>query len=540
MYPKGQTYFYGAVIYTVGIIVVKLMGAFYKIPLGNLLGDDGYNHFIIAYKIYNVFLTVSTAGIPVAMSRLISESNTLGCEQQVCRIFRVGLWTFVVIGSVGSVIMLLFSTELANIMGDIRASYCIFVMAPSVLFVCVTAAYRGYAQGHADMIPTTVSQIVETATKVVVGLAVAYALNSLGKSIEICAAGAIFGTTISSLVAMLYLIKNRRKYQAEGPATSLDSTAIFQRRVFKELLHIGWPITISSSVMSLIQLADSVIILNLLQQRLGYTEIAAYVLNGAYEKAATVYNLPSAFVVPFMASVVPAVTSARISKNQNEACVVAENTMRMCTIICLPMAVGMTVLAEPCMSVLFPSVARQGNLLLCELGIASYFMTMSLITNSILSANGNERLPLISIFLGGVTKVVITYVLVGNPTINIYGAPIGTFCCYIVMLTSNLFFISKRMIRAMDLGRILGKAGISAVIMGVAARTTWIILYETMKEVSAMLANRPLNVLVPFVAAVIMGAMIYIVLIIAFRAITVEDMKLFPKGECIARKLHMY
>ena len=538
---KGQSFLHGAAIYTVGIVIIKILGAIYKIPLGNILGDDGFTHFDLTYRIYNVFLTISTAGLPVAMSRLISEADTVNRDQQVRRVFQVSLWAFVVMGTIGTVIMMAFPTGLAAMMGDIQAARCVFIMAPSVLLVCVVAAYRGYAQGHADMIPTTVSQVIETGVKVAVGLACAIGLHRMGYSVEICAAGAILGTTVSSLAAMLYMqLKVHRKYEVRPPVREDSDVPDSRKKILWDLLRIGIPITISTSVMSLIQLADSMITLNQLQNAAGYTANAAYVLNGVYGKAMTVYNVPSAFVVPFMASVVPAVTAARVRNRPGETCEVAENAMRLCTLLCLPMAVGMAVLARPCMEVLYPGSASQGGVLLCELGIACYFMTMSLMTNSILPANGNERLPLVSILLGGITKVVVTYVLVGNPVINIYGAPIGTICCYIVMVAVNFYFIGRKMDRPLRIGRIFGRAGVSVAVMGVAAWAVWSLLHGLMGGVTMEIMNRPLNILLPFGAAVAAGVIVYLIMVIALRAITLEDMKMLPKGEKIAKLLHIH
>ena len=526
---KGQNFLHGAAIYTVGIIVIKLLGAVYKIPLGNILGDDGFTHFDVTYKIYNVFLTIATAGVPVALSRLISEASAVDRVQQVRRVFRVGLWAFLGMGLFGTLAMLLFPAALADWVGDIQATRCIFIMAPSVVLVCVAAAYRGYGQGHADMIPTTVSQIVETAVKVAVGLGAAGILHAMGKSVDICAAGAILGTTVSSLAAMLYMqIKIRRKYDVNPKVTPESDMPDNGRRILWDLLRIGIPITISSSIMSFVQLADSKITLNQLQHAAGYAPSAAFILNGAYAKAMTVYNVPSAFVVPFMASLVPAISAARVRGDRLGACDVAEKSLRMCTLLCLPMAVGMAVLAKPCMMFLYPGSAEQGGILLSELGVVCYFMTMSLMTNAILPANGNERLPLVSSLLGLLTKIAATYFFVGDPRLNIYGAPLGTLCCYIVMLTANLFFIARHMARPMNLWRIFGRAGISAGVMGVAAWSVWDLLHGLTGGLA-----------IPFLAGVAAGVVVYVVLIIALRAITLEDMKLIPKGEKVAKILHI-
>ena len=536
---KGQNFLHGAAIYTIGIIVVKILGAVYKIPLGNILSDAGFAHFDVTYKIYNFFLTIATAGLPVAMSRLISEAHSMDRENQVYRIFKVGTATFLVLGVVGTAIMMLFPGQIAAYMNDAQTEKSIFVMAPSVALVCVTAAYRGYAQGHADMIPTTVSQVVETGVKVVVGLGAAGWLYKNGYSMEICVAGAILGTTISSVAAMLYLmIKVHRKYDVKPGPEAVDRPPS-NRWVLSNLLRIGIPITLSTSIMSVIQLLDAGITMSQLKNTAGYASDAADILYGVYGKAMTVYNVPSAFVVPFLSSIVPAVAAARMRKGAEAATDLAESGMRMSTLLCLPMAVGMAVLAEPCMKVLYPQSASQGALLLFELGITCYFMTMGLMTNSILPAYGNERLPLISILCGGTVKVIVTFLLVGDPNVNIYGAPLGTLCCYLVMLGMNLYFMGKHMARPMNIGKILGRSGVSVLVMGIAAWSVWSLLHGLMGGVLGVVAGRELNVLLPFAAAVVVGVVVYLVLIIALRAITLEDMKLFPKGEKLAKLLHI-
>jgi stage V sporulation protein B len=391
------------------------------------------------------------------------------------------------------------------------------------------------------MIPTTVSQIIETAVKVMVGLACAGILHKMGKSVAICAAGAILGTTVSSLAAMVYMmIAVHRKYEMRPAVTEKSDVPDSRKKILWDLLRIGVPITISTSVMSLVQLADAKITLNQLQNAVGYASNAAYVLNGAYGKAMTVYNVPSAFVVPFVSSIIPAISAARVRGDREEVCAIAEKAMRMCTLLCLPMAVGMAVLAKPCMDVLYPGTASQGAVLLCELGVACYFMTMSLMTNAILPANGNEKLPLVAIVLGGITKVIVTYVLVGNSAVNIYGAPIGTISCYVVMLSVNLFFMAKKMARPIRVGSVVGRPALSAAIMGVGAWAVWSLLHGLMGGVTGTIAGREISTLVPFVAAVLTGVIVYVVMVIALRAITREDMKLFPKGEKIAKILHIH
>jgi stage V sporulation protein B len=248
---KGQNYLHGAAILAAGVVIMKILGAIYKIPMGNILGDEGFAHFNVAYNIYNVLLILSTAGLPVALSRMISEASALNRPIQVKRCFKVALAAFAVLGTLGSLIMFLFPMELASLMNDVEASQSILAMSPAVLLVCLASAYRGYAQGHSDMKPTTVSQVVEVAVKVFVGLALAWTLSSMGKSLPICSAGAIFGVTAGSLVSLIYMFFQKRRVDINNQKP-ISSPDIPDRSdvVLKNLLKIGIPIALGSSVMA--------------------------------------------------------------------------------------------------------------------------------------------------------------------------------------------------------------------------------------------------------------------------------------------------
>ena len=173
---KKQNYLHGAAILAFGVVIMKILGAIYKIPLGNILGDVSYGYFNTAYNIYNVFLTLATAGLPVALSRMISEANTLGRPMQAKRTFRVALVTFAAIGVIGTAVLALFHVEFAVGMDSPRSAQSILAVSPSVLLCCVLSAYRGYCQGNGNMKPTTVGQVLEVFAKVIVGFVLAYIL----------------------------------------------------------------------------------------------------------------------------------------------------------------------------------------------------------------------------------------------------------------------------------------------------------------------------------------------------------------------------
>lgn len=200
-----QNYLHGAAMMTAGVVVIKILGAIYKIPLGNILGDEGYGYFSVAYNIYYVFLNMATAGMPVALSRMISEADTLGRPVQARKIFRVAWLTFAIFGLLLGLVMFLFPTELAGMLNNVRAAQSIWALSPALVLVYLTSTYRGYAQGMSNMKPTTVSQILEVVGKVAVGLVLAWSFTRAGKSLPVASAGAIFGVTAGGAFALIYV-----------------------------------------------------------------------------------------------------------------------------------------------------------------------------------------------------------------------------------------------------------------------------------------------------------------------------------------------
>ena len=528
-----QNYLHGAAILAAGVIITKILGAIYKIPLGNILGDEGYAHFMVAYNLYNVFFTLATAGFPVALSRMISEADTLHKPMQMRRTFHVALVAFACIGLLSSLIMYLFPTELAVLMDDVEAAQCIWAIAPSMLFVCLAAAYKGYAQGQSNMKPTTVAQVLEMLVKTIVGLVLAWYLAKLGKGLPIAAGGAIFGVTAGSVIALLYLFVYKRRHYPDRSVAEPDAPTS-AGRIVKELLRIGIPITLGSSVLSLINLIDAKLVLNRLQTAAGFSYHDAKILYGIYGKAQTLYNLPAAFVVPLTISIVPAITAFVVRKKYGEAAEVAESAIRISGVIALPMGIGMAVLSAPIMGILYPTGHASGVMLLTLLGGAAFFVCLASITTAVLQASQRELYPVLSMLVGGVVKIVVNWLLVGDPRVNIYGAPIGTLVCYIVMCLMNRYFIRRHLQASPRVGSVLIRPAISAVIMGAAV---WCVYHGC----TALLGGNPgwklLSVITLLSVAV--GVATYLAAIVKTRAITAADLGRIPHGDRLAVLLHI-
>lgn len=530
---KEQNYLFGAAIMTAGVIIMKILGAVYKIPLGNMLGDDGYGLFLQAYYVYSMFLTLATAGFPVALSRMISSAQTRGLQMQARRTYTVAWRAFFALGVVCSAVMFIFPEWLADtLIHSPDTALSIQALAPAVLLCCVVSTYRGLTQGYGNMTPTTVSQVIEVLAKVIVGLALAGYLIKQGYDNTVSVAGAIFGVTVGSLVALVYMmVYKMRNYRFESVAEpDVPESA---GTILKNLLRIGIPIALGSVVLSLINLLDAGLCMSRLQDAVGYSYKYANTLYGVYGKAQTLFNLPAAFITPLTISIVPAISAQLALKNRAQAGKISEDSLRISMAVALPMGVGLAVLSEPIMNVIYPTAHEAGGLLLCLLGIASVFVCFSLMSTAVLQASGNEKLTLYSIIAGGLVKITINWFIIAIPSVNIYGAPIGTICCYVTMCVMNIIFINRSLDKKLSFKNVFLRPAVPSLIMGIAA---YGVFYLCCMFIAP---DGRLAMALDMCIAIAVAVIVYAVAVIKLRAITAEDMALIPKGDKIARLLHM-
>lgn len=537
---KKQNFLHGAAILTAGVVVIKILGAIYKIPLRNIIGETGYGYFFAAYTVYNFFLTISTAGLPVALSRMISEANTLGRPRQARRTFHVALGTLGVLGLVFTLLMLLFPTEMAiALISKPQVSRCVFAIAPAVLLVCLTSAFRGYIQGNGNMTPTTLGQVLEVLVKVVVGLALAIWFTKMGRSVPESAAGAIFGVSVGSLAVLIYMAWSyKRQYRAAALKACAQSGDVPDsvKRTLWQFVRIGVPITLGASVMSLFSLIDTKLINMQLPGVPGIGPALADELYGAYSTMQTLYNLPAAFITPMSIAVVPAISAAAVRHARGEVGQITESSLRISAVVALPMGVGLAVLAAPIVALLFPDSNAAGPTILTYMGVASFFVCIALVTNAILQADGRETLPIVSMLIGGVIKIACNLLLVGRPEINILGAAIGTIVCYAVICVINCLFITKKMAVQPNYLRAFLPPLLSSLVMGAGA---WGVYGLAARALRLGPDSSGLMTLLALGAAIAVAVVVYVVMVVVTRSVTLEDMKLIPKGEKIAKLLHI-
>lgn len=562
--PKSakNTFYGGAAILTVSTIIVKALGALYKIPLGNILPDEVMADYTSAYNIYTVLLNISITGLPVAVSKCISEASTLGRRNQTMKIFRVAFTAFLAMGLLSFLCMTVFAIPVSNnILQNPKAVYCVLALSPSVLCVCLMSPLRGFFQGHLNMWPTGVSQIIESFFKLAAGLLLAMYLVNIAKLPEYGSVGAILGVSIGSVVALVYLLFFFfRSLFTDESAPSLDEPDS-SKTILATLLKLAIPITISSAASALVTLIDGRLVMSQLTDifhkvdglalnanRTGPALDAARAMYGIYGKTLSIYNLPFAMMAPLTASIIPAVSACLSRRDRPGAKRISESAVRVGLIIALPMGMGLFALGGPIMGLLFPAVdTNVAGPLLSTLGLASAFVSLQLLCNSILQANGMVNLPIIAVVIGGIVKILVNYILVGNPAVRIYGAPIGTLCCFAVVAGLEIFFIRRTVPAAPRFSRTLVKPLAASLVMAASAWASHGLLDKLLRCMDFLWKTSDageryfsyLGSAISTAAAILIGVAVYIVLILTLHAIAKEDLTLMPKGDKIAKILRM-
>ena len=526
---KKQNFLQGTALLAMATMIVKLVGALYKVPLNAIIGEKGFGYFSTAYEIYNILLMISTAGLPVAMSRMISQASSLEHYGQVRQVYATARRIFLILGITGSVLMTAFCRPLANFWNQPDAWAAIGFLGPCVLLICIMSAYRGYFQGQSNMIPTAVSQVLEVVTKLIVGMIAAVAFLKATASISLAAGGAILGVTASCLVSAVYLFGCFRKSYRQLPEGT-DTPKSFSSTA-KELLKIAVPITVSSTILSIITSLSSKIYMGRLLGS-GISQEAADTMRGIHVMTQTIYNMPCSFITPITVSIIPAITAQITLKKFKETRMTEESAIRVTGIFAMPCAVGLVCLAGPVTALLGGYTGEKLALatkMMTVLGISVVFNALVLVTTAIMQAHGNVNRPVINMLIGGVIKLIIVYVLTGNRAIGIVGTPIGTLTSYVVICILNVFSIRSLVADPPRMLVNLIRPLLASCIMGVAVWLSWWCLSMSGLTSRVLLAGIPIAV----------GGIVYVLAAIVLKVITKEDCMLLPKGEKIAKILKL-
>lgn len=534
---KSQTFVFGAIILMISNILVKVIGMFFRVPLTNMIGTTGMAYYNAAYSIYVAFYMISTAGIPVAVSRMIAASNSKGNVAEVKKIFSIAYRLFFVVGLAGTIIMIVFSKRLA-VFSKMPDSYLAMIaIAPTLFFICLSSAYRGFFQGLQNMVPSAVSQVIEAIGKIGIGIVAAWYFYVIkGYELHIVAAFVIFGVTLGVVAATLYIYVIKLMYNSAAehmktPQGCAEMVARPTKSLLYELVITSMPIALASSIMGLTNTVDTMLIARRLTES-GMLQEAATAFYGTYSSMVIpLFNMAPTLIYPFAIGVIPALSGAIANGKKNECAEHMQSAFRMAALIAIPCAIGMGTMSHGILSLLFDSeLIDTGRGIVDALDIAApalsivstaiFFLAVISITNSILQAYRFEKYTIISTVSGILAKIVLTYIFTGIQGLGIMGSAIGTAAGYFTIMSFNMFFVITKTHFVPSIRKIFLKPLISGIACGITA----FVCVNVLSGISYKIAT-----LISIAAAVV----VYLVVIILIKGINRADVLMLPKGNKI-------
>lgn len=530
---KDNNFLRGAAILGIAGIIVKVLGAIYRIPLSNIIKPEGMGYYQTAYPFYQLLLTISTAGIPGAIAKLVSEKRALGDYNSAYKVFKVAVLGLFIGGILTSIFTALSAKYIVTSIGNPNAYYSLVALAPALLIVPTMSAFRGFFQGRKTMVPTAISQMVEQLIRLIVGLALTVLL--LDKGIPIAAGGASFGGSAGAIagtiVVVVLFFKNKKEIKREISISNVNVNYSVAN-IVKDLLTIAIPITIGSAIAPIMDSIDAALVLNRLQS-IGYSESLSNDLYGQLKGfAQTLINFPQVFSIAIAMSMVPAISDAYARKNKKEINELISSGIRITLLIGLPCAFGLFVLARPIIALLYynntPEVIASTGEILAVLSFSVIFLTLVQALTAMLQGIGKTIIPVKNLALGAVVKVILTYTLTVVPSINIKGAAISTIAAYAIASILDLISLVRITKIRFNYRNIFLKPLLSSLGMAIVVKIGF--------AASSNLLGSKLATLV----SVGVGVVVYGVLLIITGSITPEDFAILPKGEKLAKKLEKF
>ncbi|MDD4582910.1 MAG: polysaccharide biosynthesis protein [Eubacteriales bacterium] len=536
-----KTFLQGAVILGIAGLIIKLLGAVFRIPLANIIGDTGMGYYQTAYPVYVLLLTLSTAGIPVAISRMVAERNALGHPYEAYRVFSVSFVLLFGIGIFSSALLFFGAEAIVNYLGNPGAKHAMMAIAPALFFVPMMAAFRGFFQGTQDMKPTALSQVAEQLFRVIIGLTLAILLISRG--LEFAAAGASFGATAGAVgglgtIILIFIYRRKDIFREIGkfPGEPIEKSS----SILIQILIIAIPITIGAAIMPIMNTIDLAIVIRRLAAS-GFTHDAANSLYGQLTgMAGPLINFPQVLTQAIAMSLVPAVAASYKRREMDFLRYNVELGLRTALILGLPSAFGLMILAEPIMLLLYPAqrasaVSAAPSLMILAFGVI-FLATVQTLTG-VLQGIGKQLVPVGNLAVGAGVKVVITYVLTGIPSINIQGAAIGTVAAYIVASVLNLLAVRNYIGTGFDLKLTIIKPLIAVLVMSGCVYLSHRLHYEVLGK---LMESDTISNALATIISISLGALVYGFMLITTKAISSEELKLLPKGEKLIRIFSRY
>ncbi len=519
MAKAQKNFLSGALILTVANVLVKIIGAIYKIPLANWIDTVGMNYYNDAYQIYSLLYVLSTAGVPVAIAKMVSESVVAKRLEEPKKILKISTGVFAVIGLGLMSLMMLFVEPLSNLLASDTANHCITLIAPAIFLVAISATVKGYFQGYKCMTPTATFQIIEAAFKLV-GLGIVGVMRLQGITDPmILACGGVLGVTFGSFAASVFMVIRflREKDLGKDLAGSLPSRT--GRAIAKTTLTLAVPISLSSAVMSVTSTLDMFLVKWNLQEY-GLSNEQVIDVYGAYAGGtSSLFNLVPAITITVGIAVLPFLTSALAAGKKEEAYTNMRSAAKVVSLLAMPCALGMSVMSEPIVKLLYTESYWEVVVpTLRLLAISVFFVSFVSLSGVYLQAAGKVKTSLMTMGVGAVMKLTVNILAVR--TIGIMGAPLGTFACYTSIAALNIYFIRRYLGFRFPIKDTFLKPLICSIACCAAAYGVWKLL--CVAGLSLKLALFP---------ALMVAVAVYAVLLLLLRVLAKEDMQLIPKGD---------
>ncbi len=515
-------------------IVSKIIGAVYTIATTYIVGTRGMAYYTTAFPVYTFLLALSSAGLPVTISKMVSERTALNDYKAAHAVFRKAIKTMVGIGLVTTIFMIALSRPIATALGRPDASLTIVAIAPSLFFVAIISAFRGYFQGMRQMMPTAVSQIIEQVGKVGVGLLLAWLW--IGKGEIYGAAGAVLGIAVSEVFAFIYLsiFYRLRKADFKKQIISLHHADLTEN-IGRKLIYLATPIIVGACAMPLVQLADTAIITNTLNSMksimlFGKEVVLNSKIVDSLFSLLTAYvnpivNMPAVFSLALAISLVPSISSSKARNDLRGISDKASIGLKLSMLIGLPCAAGLYLLSTPIIHLLFAGLKGDnliiaGNLMRI-MSISVLFLTILQTMTGILQGLGKTYLPVINLFIGIGVKVLISIFFIRMPEVNIRGAAYGTVACYAIAALLDVICVVKYAKARLRIFHNFIKPMLATACMGFA-------IYVIMPYVASGEYSRLMTI-----GAILIGIVVYVFFAFLFGAINRWDMEYLPEGKRI-------
>ncbi len=520
-----------AMILSAAGLIVKIIGSVYRIILNPWVGAEGMGTYQMAYPIYTLLLSISTAGIPTAISKLMAERIAVNDNKGSFRVFKVSLVLLFFIGLFFSAFLYLGADYYATHVIQVPvAGMAIKAIAPAVFFVSIMSGFRGFFQGLQDMTPSAISQIVEQVFRVIAIFTMVWIFLPI--SVDHAAAGAASGPAFGGLFGLLTLLfiyfKRRKNFKTffETTESTYEESSL---TIMKNVILFALPITLGGMIVPCMSTIDTMVINTRLMTIEGMTLTRVKELYGYLSSyAGALVNFPPVITIALSASLVPAIAEAMALKNRKLASKNISTGIKFTFLVGMPCTIGMFVLATPICTLLYRDPF--GGKPLAVMAFTVVFLTLNQTCAGILQGLGHVNIPVRNLLFGVLTKTCLNYVLVAVPSLNILGAALGSVGGYGVASILNLLAVRKYAKWEMNGKDLILKPLVASLIMGVCT----IGAYYGLKSVLGGISH---GADMATLLSILIAVVIYFYIVLHFKFLERRELLMLPgmKEERVAK-----